>query len=144
MIENPPLYTDSLIAIKDNGILFKNHYFFWHSMRELIKLALKEDIGKGDITGNLITDKKVTAKIIAGEDCILSGIEVAKRVFSSPSTTFLIKKKDGTKVWTQFWPNGIMKSESTWYHFRAQGSAKRWNVQGELISDEFFWSGRMQ
>jgi antitoxin component YwqK of YwqJK toxin-antitoxin module len=51
---------------------------------------------------------------------------------------------DGTSIWTQYWPNSNKRSESSWYNFRAEGSAKRWDLSGNLISEKIFSSGRMQ
>lgn len=52
-------------------------------LRTLIKQALIEDIGGGDITTNLIIpkNKKVSAKIIAKEKFLLCGVNIAREVF---------------------------------------------------------------
>jgi formylglycine-generating enzyme required for sulfatase activity len=50
--------------------------------------------------------------------------------------------EDDTEVWTQYYPNGRKKSESTWRYSRAE-EAKRWNIQGELISESRFADGRL-
>lgn len=49
----------------------------------LVKLALQEDIGEGDITTeNMIPPTlKVEAKIVAKENCIVCGLPIAKEVF---------------------------------------------------------------
>jgi len=66
---------------------------------EIINIALKEDIGSGDITTAAIisSDSKGFAKIIAKSDLMLSGISVAGRVFEilDPETVFTAQKSDG-------------------------------------------------
>jgi nicotinate-nucleotide pyrophosphorylase (carboxylating) len=55
-----------------------------HTTDDLIELALKEDIGPGDITTDNIVEPDTMGKaaIIAKQDLILAGIQVAERVFS--------------------------------------------------------------
>ncbi|MBN1156985.1 carboxylating nicotinate-nucleotide diphosphorylase [Candidatus Woesearchaeota archaeon] len=69
-------------------------------MKEIIPLALKEDIGSGDITSELIKDRIVTARIAVGEDCVVSGIDAAVGVFRSydKKITIIKKKRNGNKV----------------------------------------------
>jgi len=57
----------------------------YNFMREIINLALKEDIGPGDITTNAVIPKDavVEAKIIAKESGIIAGIEVAGEIFAT-------------------------------------------------------------
>ncbi len=50
-------------------------------------------------------------------------------------------KKDGSSLWTQFWPNGRKKSQSAWKDFRLWGEAKRWDREGKLISHAVFTDG---
>ena len=59
----------------------------------LVKMALKEDIGKGDITtDNLIPAKNIsTAQILLKEDGIISGLKIFKLVFDSLSKDIKIK-----------------------------------------------------
>ncbi len=55
----------------------------------------------GDITTKLIrNDKKIKAKIIANQDCIIGGLNFAKIAFkySDKSISFKIKTKDGKKI----------------------------------------------
>lgn len=65
----------------------------------LIKMALKEDIGKGDVTtDNLIPFKNIsTANILLKEDGIISGLKVFKMVFDSLDKNTKVKffVKDG-------------------------------------------------
>lgn len=51
--------------------------------RQLIRQALKEDIGRGDITSNLLISNKAQGKavVIAKEAGIFSGAEVARELF---------------------------------------------------------------
>ena len=69
---------------------------------QVVGLALKEDLGRGDLTTALTIpkNKKIQAKIIAREDFLLCGINVAKKVFLSvdPTLKFQPKIKDGKKV----------------------------------------------
>lgn len=71
-------------------------------VRELIKIALKEDIGTGDITSKLVLPNKlkITAHIVAKEKGILAGIDVAKQVFHAVDKTlrFIPFKRDGAKL----------------------------------------------
>lgn len=68
----------------------------------LIKLSLKEDIGKGDITTNILINKnlKIKAKMIAKEKGIIAGIKVVQWVFQTldKKVKFKILKNDGEKV----------------------------------------------
>ena len=51
-------------------------------------------------------------------------------------------KSDGTAVWTQLWPNGKMKAQSTWRNFHAQGPAGTWDRQGKLVAEVVFRDGK--
>ena len=42
---------------------------------------LAEDIGKGDITSNLLAKKKISARIISREDAVVAGVSYAKDIF---------------------------------------------------------------
>ncbi len=68
-------------------------------IRPIIQSALKEDIGRGDITSQAIAPSSLTGKacIIAEEEGILAGIEVAKEVFrltSGEKVEFMSELKD--------------------------------------------------
>ena len=71
-------------------------------LEKLIRQALKEDIGKGDITSEAIIppDMKFTGKIIAKEDGLIAGLEVAGRCFQllNPEIEFLTQVEDGASV----------------------------------------------
>jgi len=65
---------------------------------QIIKLALKEDIGKGDITTNALFPKpmKVTARIIAGEDGVICGLCAVAEIFKVLDRRIqVIRKADG-------------------------------------------------
>lgn len=68
-------------------------------IRPIIQSALGEDIGRGDITSQAIAPSSLTGKacIIAEEEGILAGIEVAKEVFrltSGEKVEFISQLKD--------------------------------------------------
>ena len=50
---------------------------------------------------------------------------------------------DGSSVWTQYWPNGARKSESSWRGHRAAGPATLWAPDGKLIQRREFRDGAM-
>ena len=78
-----------------------NAFFYGKKMNvnKLIELALEEDIFHGDVTtDNLdITDKKVSAILVAKEFGVLSGVEIAKIVFKQvdDKTKFTANHSDG-------------------------------------------------
>ena len=63
---------------------------------------MSEDLKpSGDITTKLIkNNKKIKAKIIANQDCVIGGLNFAKKVFkySDKKIDFRIKTKDGRKI----------------------------------------------
>jgi nicotinate-nucleotide pyrophosphorylase (carboxylating) len=59
---------------------------------------LAEDIGKGDITSNLLPRKKINARIISRQNGIIAGVDYAKEIFSSKGCKVKIIKKDGKKI----------------------------------------------
>ena len=65
--------------------------------KELSKF-LAEDLGKGDITSNLLPRKKIKARIISRQDGIIAGVNYIKEIFSSKGCTVRIIKKDGDKT----------------------------------------------
>jgi nicotinate-nucleotide pyrophosphorylase (carboxylating) len=71
------------------------------ALDSLIEAALEEDMPLGDITSESIIspDSESKAVILAREEGILAGIEVARRVFEKidPSVDFRKKKNDGQK-----------------------------------------------
>ena len=73
----------------------KNNPFFLR----LIKNALQEDIGSGDITSQIIIpkDKKVNAALLLKEKAVVCGLDIARQVFRAVdgSIKFQAKSKDG-------------------------------------------------
>ncbi len=69
---------------------------------QLIRLALSEDIGPGDITTKAIglRREKGRARVIAKASGVISGLDVFRQVFKqlSPSFSYRVFKKDGSKV----------------------------------------------
>ncbi|MCV0431594.1 carboxylating nicotinate-nucleotide diphosphorylase [Nitrosopumilus sp.] len=63
-----------------------------------LRQFLAEDIGKGDITSNLLTKKKIVAKIISRENAIVAGTKYAKEIFKIKGCHTRILKKDGSKI----------------------------------------------
>ncbi len=70
--------------------------------QELIRLALEEDIGAGDITTNaLIAPESISTGVIyAKESLILAGLPVAREVFTTldPAASFDTTFQDGDRV----------------------------------------------
>ena len=73
-----------------------------HSTSDLIKLALAEDIGSGDITTDNSVPVDATGKgvIISKEPLVLAGLEVAQQVFETidPALLFETLFKDGDTI----------------------------------------------
>ena len=69
---------------------------------QYISRALEEDIGSGDVTTDTIVPENTSlhGRIIAKEDGIVAGLEVAKKVLLSldQRVNFLARVEDGTKV----------------------------------------------
>ncbi|MDH7604224.1 MAG: carboxylating nicotinate-nucleotide diphosphorylase [Melioribacter sp.] len=69
---------------------------------QIINLALKEDIGSGDITTNLIIPdfQKGIAEIFVKEDGVIAGLNVANEVFKRLNNKITFRKfiKEGDKV----------------------------------------------
>ena len=67
-----------------------------------IKFALEEDIGTGDVTTDTIVpaDATLRGRIVAKQDGVVAGLDVAKEVFLTlnKSVKFLAKAEDGSKV----------------------------------------------
>ncbi len=73
-----------------------------NSIEQLIEIALQEDIGSGDITtDNLVEpDVKGHGKIIAKEQLVIAGIDIARRVFEhlDPRIIYRPLFTDGDRV----------------------------------------------
>jgi nicotinate-nucleotide pyrophosphorylase (carboxylating) len=70
-------------------------------IKAIVRRALKEDMPEGDITvDNLFTTQTSSARLIAKQDGVVSGIEVAKEVFAQvdPEVLFEAKVGDGQAV----------------------------------------------
>lgn len=71
-------------------------------IEKLIELALREDLGKGDVTSEALIDENLKGKgiIKALEDGVLAGIEIARLVFKriDPEIVFKPLVKDGEKI----------------------------------------------
>jgi nicotinate-nucleotide pyrophosphorylase (carboxylating) len=71
-------------------------------IEEIIDLALAEDLGKGDVTTEALipSDQQGTGFIVAKEEGILAGIEVAKQVFHrvGPELKVEILTENGARV----------------------------------------------
>ena len=59
---------------------------------------LSEDLGRGDITSNLLEKKEISARIITRQETSVSGTNFAKQLFSLKKCKTRIIKKDGIKV----------------------------------------------
>ena len=70
--------------------------------KNLVKQAISEDLKpSGDITTRLIkNDKKIKAKIVSNESCIVGGLNFAKEAFkySDKKVNFKTKIKDGRRI----------------------------------------------
>jgi nicotinate-nucleotide pyrophosphorylase (carboxylating) len=68
----------------------------------LIDLALSEDIGGGDITSQTLIPSSLTGKaiIVAKQEGIIAGLEIAKKVFQTVDSRIVFKylKKDGERI----------------------------------------------
>ena len=51
-------------------------------LRQIVNMALSEDIGTGDLTSSLLDDNDITAKIICREKAIICGIDYSDLCFS--------------------------------------------------------------
>ena len=69
----------------------------FNSKKQLLQF-LAEDIGKGDITSNLLPKKKISVKIISRENAIVAGVSYAKDIFKIKDCNSKVQKKDGSKV----------------------------------------------
>ncbi|MFW6387506.1 MAG: carboxylating nicotinate-nucleotide diphosphorylase, partial [Thermodesulfobacteriota bacterium] len=69
---------------------------------EIIKRALQEDIGSGDVTTMATVPAGITrrAELVAKEDFTLAGLDVARRVFTTldSDVAFEALKVDGSRV----------------------------------------------
>ena len=72
-----------------------------NALRQLIRLALDEDIGSGDLTALAVPPEvRAKAKLIAKEPCVISGLEIAPlvlEVFGADARCQMLAK-DGESV----------------------------------------------
>ena len=67
------------------------------SKKQLLQF-LAEDIGKGDITSNLLPRRKISVRIISREAAIVAGVTYTKEIFKLKGCNSKILKKDGSKI----------------------------------------------
>lgn len=69
-------------------------------MNKIIREALKEDIGKGDITSKLVVPsrKKIRAVLLSKGKGIFCGIAVAKQIFNYYKIKYVFLLKDGAEL----------------------------------------------
>ena len=67
-------------------------------VKKALASFLAEDIGKGDITSNLLPRKKISAKIISRQHGTIAGIKYAKEIFASKGCQVKIIKNDGSHI----------------------------------------------
>lgn len=71
-------------------------------IREIIKNALKEDIGPGDVTTAAVADPGCPSQagFLAKEEFILAGLDVARQTFLilDPEVRFFCDKQDGERI----------------------------------------------
>jgi nicotinate-nucleotide pyrophosphorylase (carboxylating) len=68
-----------------------------NAKREIARF-LSEDIGRGDLTANILTNKRITAKIISRQPGVMAGAEFAREIFVMKGCHVKIVKKDGTRI----------------------------------------------
>ena len=69
--------------------------------REIVRRALAEDLGWGDVTteATVAPDQRARGTILAKSPCVVAGIQVAEEVFRQldPAITFHIRRSDGER-----------------------------------------------
>ncbi len=97
-------------------------------IKQLIRLALLEDIEKGDLTSDSVVKSDLSGKavIVAKEQGVVAGLPIAEMVFKAvnPRVAFKALKKDGQKVkkgervaWIQGKVKEILSAERTALNF---------------------------
>jgi nicotinate-nucleotide pyrophosphorylase (carboxylating) len=69
----------------------------FNSKKQLLDF-LTEDIGKGDITSNLLPKRNISARIISRESAIVAGVNYAREIFKLKDCRVKIQKKDGSRI----------------------------------------------
>ncbi|KZX12023.1 carboxylating nicotinate-nucleotide diphosphorylase [Methanobrevibacter filiformis] len=69
-------------------------------MKKIIKYAIEEDVGFGDITSNILIPKNkiVKGQIIAKSKGMMAGVEIARKIFEEHNIKTNILKKDGETI----------------------------------------------
>ena len=94
----------------------------------VIKAALKEDIGKGDITSGALIDKFLSSRaaIITKEDCVVCGLQIAEWIMAQIDYSVRFKPncndgdfvgKDKELVFLEGHANSILRAERTMLNF---------------------------
>lgn len=69
--------------------------------REVVRRALAEDLGWGDVTtdATVATDLRARATLVARADCVVAGLDVAEEVFRQldPGVAFERRRQDGDR-----------------------------------------------
>lgn len=68
------------------------------SAKKALASFLTEDIGRGDITSNLLPKKIISASIISRQNGMIAGVQYAKEIFVIKKCHVKILKKDGSQV----------------------------------------------
>lgn len=63
-----------------------------------LKRFLKEDLGRGDITSQLLPNRIISARIITRESGLVAGTKFVRELFSIKGCNVRIKKRDGSKI----------------------------------------------
>lgn len=111
-----------------------------HTIKDLIQLALREDIGPGDITTDNLVEAGVsgTGILLAKQDLVIAGLAVAETVFKTldPRIEFTANYTDGQQVRSKSTVatvngslNALLKGERTALNFlqRMSGIATQAN-----------------
>ncbi|NOT24644.1 MAG: carboxylating nicotinate-nucleotide diphosphorylase [Acidobacteria bacterium] len=69
--------------------------------RELVRLALAEDIGYGDVTTDAVINQSQRARgvLLAKSPCVIAGLDIASEVFRQldPAVTVAVRHPDGSR-----------------------------------------------
>ncbi len=71
-----------------------------NDINQVVKLALDEDIGTGDVSASLLEDRNVSAQIITREPAVMCGIEYANNAFLQLDKSIVLDWQccDGDKI----------------------------------------------
>ncbi len=114
----------------------------------IIKFAIKEDIGRGDVTSRALIDKDFNADgvIISRSEGIVCGIEIVERVFSCVDCSLRCRPlvEDGQKIhpnqeiaFVEGSASSIMKAERTALNYLSMlsGVSTRTRCAVDMVSD---------